>query len=80
MGLRVRPLWNLLRARALKSLTSSSVDMSRSASKSTPLKLNFLNVLFFGTPAAAAAAASTSTSACKIQFQNQNQIQSENRR
>jgi len=47
--------------------------MSRSASKSTPLKLNFLNVLFFGTPAAAAAA-STSTSACKIQFQIQNQI------
>jgi len=60
MGFLVRPLWNLLRARALKSLTSSSVDISRSASRSTPLKLNFLNVLFFGTPAAAT---STSTSA-----------------
>lgn len=55
---------DLLRARALNSLASSSVDMSKRASKSTPLKLNFLNVLFFGCPAAAPAATPVSTSAC----------------
>lgn len=53
----------LLRARAGKSLTSSSVDMSSKASRSTPLQLNFLNVLFFGWPEATSA----STSACKSQ-------------
>ena len=50
----------LLRALAVKSLTRSSVDMSRRASKSTPLKLNFLNVLFFGGCPATATSASTS--------------------
>lgn len=53
----------LLRIRAGKSLTRSSVDMSRRASRSTPLKANFLNVLFFGTPAAAT---SGSTSAYRF--------------
>ena len=71
MGSLVRPLWNLLWVRTLKSLTSSSVDMSRRATKSTPLKLNFLNVLFFGCPVATLA----STFACKC---NQRTHTSEN--
>lgn len=40
----------LLRARAWKSFTSSSVPMSRSWSRSTPRKENFLNVLLLGAP------------------------------
>ncbi|KAM1075519.1 hypothetical protein ACFX13_020639 [Malus domestica] len=42
-----------------KSLTSSSIDMSTSASKLTPLKLNFLNVLFFGILAPATSASTS---------------------
>lgn len=53
IGLQVKPRRNLLRAREEKSLTSSSVDISKRTSRSTPLKLNFLNVLFFGIPCAA---------------------------
>ncbi|CAN0886429.1 hypothetical protein LINGRAHAP2_LOCUS15359, partial [Linum grandiflorum] len=59
IGFLVKPRWNLLRARAVKSLTRSSVDMSKRASKSTPLKLNFLNVLFFGAPGTATSASTS---------------------
>lgn len=49
-----------LRALAWNSSTSSSVLMSSNASRSTPLKVNFLNVRFLGASAPAA-----SVSACK---------------
>jgi len=51
----------LRRARAWKSSTSSSELISRRASRSTPRKVNFLNVLFFG----CTVPSSASTSACK---------------
>jgi hypothetical protein len=48
-------------APAGKNLTSTSVDMSRRASKSAPLKLNFLKALFFGYPLATVTPVSTPT-------------------
>ncbi len=51
----------LRRARAWKSSTSSSELISRRASRSTPRKVNFLNVLFFG----CTVSTSASISACK---------------
>ncbi|CAI0625475.1 unnamed protein product [Linum tenue] len=69
MGFLVSPRWNLLRARAVKRVTRSSVDMSSSASRSTPRKLNFLNVRFFFAAAPIWAGftrtSSDSISACK---------------
>ena len=51
-GFLFKPRWNFLLARAWNRSTSSSVLMSSSWSKSTPLKVNLRKVLFLGASSA----------------------------